>query len=644
MNFARVLRDLNWFWRAIIHASMVVVSIAAGVIFVGVAQRQGWIATSTGSDETKAAHSGIIYTCPMHPQIRQNQPSRCPICGMSLEPVIATSNRDTMSVTIEPAARRLAGIRTVEAELGPISQTIRTIGMIQYDESRLATISAYVDGRIEKLYADYVGVPVSKDDDLAFIYSPELYSAQVEYLTAVQGNGLKRLGGSSNLLEFAAQKLIELGFTERQVDDLRESQQAESRIRVRSPISGTVIQKFAVEGDYIKTGDKIYRIADLSTVWMMLDLYPDDAARIRFGQQVQAEVSSLPGKIFSGRVAFIDPTVDPIKRTVSVRVEVSNPDRQLKPGDYATARVYLPAIHLDRIYDPDLANKFISPMHPQIIRDKPGSCPICGMDLIPTTKLGFANEPLPEQMVVTVPRDAVLMTGEDSVVYVESEPGRFEIRRVIVGPMTDDRAVIVEGLAGGESVATNGNFLIDSQMQLAGNPSLMDSEKANMYAMGPLKLTPIESVMLGGEAARRFDRAYVAYFAIQQFLAADNPPPGTAIQEMVTAVDELLVTSELSDSAFRQLRFAKQALSRMDGSLEQIRAGFRPLSHAMLRLSALASSPMTSKKLVHMHCPMVPGGGGDWIQLDDKLVNPYWGNEMLNCGEIVDDANRTTSK
>ena len=389
---------------------------------------------------------------------------------------------DGMSVTIEPAARRLIGIQTATAELGPVSQTIRTIGSIDYDESKLATISAYVGGRIEKLYANYVGVPVEKNDDLALIYSPDLYSAQVEYLTALQGGGLKRLGGSSNMSELSKQKLIELGLTEDQVAELRSRGKAESRIRVRSPIKGTVIEKHAVEGDYIKTGDKIYRIADLSTVWLMLDLFPDDAARIRFGQQVEAEVSSLPGEVFTGRVAFIDPTVNSKTRTVQVRVEVLNLDAKLKPGDYATARVYVPAIRQDRIYDPALADKYISPMHPQVIREKPGDCPICGMALIPTSKLGYASKPIPEQRVVTVPRDAVLMTGENSVVYVETEPGRFEIRRVTVGPMTDDRAVILEGMSAGETVATNGNFLIDSQMQLAGNPSLMDPGKASAGA------------------------------------------------------------------------------------------------------------------------------------------------------------------
>lgn len=677
---------LKWLGKSLIHAAILAGVFIGGIALIGVAQRAGWIqaggsTVAESSDEHN--HNGeTIYTCPMHPQIRQNEPGNCPICAMKLVPVADKSKKpsghqageengerryicpmmctpassepgrcpvcamelveatgggevDGLSVTIEPAARRLIGIQTATAKLGPVSQTIRTIGSIDFDESKLATISAYVGGRIEKLYANYVGVPVDKDDNLALIYSPDLYSAQVEFLTALKGSGLKRLGGSSNLAELARQNLIELGLTEDQIAGLRSRGSAESRIRLRSPIRGTVIAKFAVEGDYIKTGEKIYRIADLSTVWLMLDLYPDDAARIRFGQQVEAEVNSIPGEVFTGRVAFIDPTVNPTTRTVRVRVEMLNPDGKLKPGDYATARVYVPAIRQDRVYDPALAGKYISPMHPQVIRDKPGDCPICGMDLIPTSELGYASEPLPEVPVVTVPRDAVLMTGETSVVYVETDPGRFEIRRVTIGPMSNDRAVILEGMEPGETVATNGNFLIDSQMQLAGNPSLMDPSKAPTYPPGPLELPKSNPILLSGNATKQFDRAYEAYFAIQKTLAADQSPPPVALNTLDDALGQLVTMADVPDNAQRHMQRAKRSLERMSGSLEEARQGFRSLSHALLKTATLVRGNATSKKLVHFYCPMVPGDGGDWMQPGGELQNPYWGSEMLSCGEVV---------
>ncbi len=584
--------------------------------------------------KTNAASGDDRYICPMMCTPATGEPGRCPVCAMERVKDADVNRRILATIAV---ARCLVGIRTAIARLGPVSQTIRTIGSIDYDESKLATISAYVGGRIEKLYANYVGVPVEKTDDLALIYSPDLYSAQVEYTTAIQGGGLKRLGGSSDFSELARQKLIELGLTEDQVAEVRTSGEAESRIRLRSPISGTVIRKFAVEGDYLKAGDPVYRIADLSSVWLMLDLYPDDASRIRFGQQVEAEVSSVPGDVFTGRVAFIDPTVNEKTRTVRVRVEMLNPDGKLRPGDYATARVYVPAIRQDLIYDPLLAGKYISPMHPQVIRENPGDCPICGMKLIPTSRLGYADAPLPTQQVVTVPRDAVLMAGENSIVYIESDPGRFAIRRVTVGPMTDDDAVILEGISPGETVATDGNFLIDSQMQLAGNPSLMDPSKATMYPPGPLALPVQEPVVLGGETGEEFDRAFEAYFAIQKTLAADETPSPVIVNRLGESLGKLLESPEVPDNAQSQLERAKRSVDRLTGSLEQSREGFRPLSHALLKAANFARGPKTSEQLVHMFCPMVSGGGGDWMQHGGELVNPYFGREMLSCGEIVKD-------
>ncbi|WP_404307034.1 efflux RND transporter periplasmic adaptor subunit [Neorhodopirellula lusitana] len=676
------LAGLKWLGKTLVHALVLIATFIVGIALIGVAQRQGWIRSGNGlvSSDTTTGESGeTIYTCPMHPQIRQNEPGNCPICAMKLVPAAGAAKQQTavasderficpmmctppssepgrcpvcamelvkatgggggdgQSVMIEPVARRLIGIKTETAKLGPVSQTIRTIGSIDYDESKLATISAYVGGRIEKLYANYVGVPVEKDDDLASIYSPDLFSAQVEFLTARNGGGLKRLGGSLDFAELSKQKLIELGFTEDQVSELSQRGQAESRIRLRSPIKGTVISKLAVEGDYLKTGDPVYRIADLSTVWLMLDLYPDDASRIRFGQQVEAEVSSVPGDVFTGRVAFIDPTVSEQTRTVRVRVEMLNADGALRPGDYATARVYVPALRQDRVYDPSLAGRYISPMHPQIIRDNPGDCPICGMALIPTSKLGYSSSPLPRQNVVTVPRSAVLMAGENSVVYVESDPGRFEIRRVTVGPMTDEDAIILEGIAAGETVATGGNFLIDSQMQLAGNPSLMDPSKASTYPPGPLELPKREATVLTDVAGEQFDRAFQAYFTIQEALAADQTPPLAAVNTLDDSLSQLLLFPNVPDEAQTDLQRAKRSVDLLSGSLERAREGFRPLSHSLLKATNSVRGPNTANKLVHLFCPMVPGGGGDWMQPGGDLVNPYWGSEMLSCGETVKD-------
>ncbi len=636
---------MKWLVRTGVQAATVV--IVAGLVFflLGVAQRTKWLTAdgfSGGQGESVAKVDGgedKRYICPMMCTPPSTEPGRCPVCAMELVEATGGGGGDGISVTIEASARRLVGIQTAMSKMGEVNRTIRTIGSIDFDESQLSTISAYIDGRLEKMYANYAGVKVNEGDDLALIYSPQLYTAQTEFITSMNSDGkigrFQISGGDLN--KMARENLTELGMTESQIDQLGKSGKPMSRIRIKSPQSGTVIEKSAVEGDYVKTGHKLYRVADLSSVWLMLDLFPDDASAVRFGQQVEAEIQSMPGEVFTGRVAFIDPTVNPKTRTVRVRVEIMNFDGKLRPGDYATARVTVPAIPMDQVYDPALANKYISPMHPQVIRDEPGKCPLCDMDLVPTSQLGFASEPLPMQQVVTVPRDAVLLAGENSVIYVETETGRFEIRRVTVGPMNRKEAVIVEGLSAGETIATGGNFLIDSQMQLAGNPSLMDPTKAPSYSPGPLELPKTNPVMLATDAGKTLDRTYDAYFEIQCAMAADQTPPPVALNTLIEGLRELEMSAGVPDEAQRKFATARRAASRMDGTLETAREAYRGVSHAMLRAATVARGPKTAVKLTHYYCPMVPGGGGDWMQPGGDLQNPYWGSEMLTCGEVVRD-------
>jgi Cu(I)/Ag(I) efflux system membrane fusion protein len=476
----------------LIQPTLILASGVTLIFLLGLAQRLGWISESDGTQvQATAATATTRYICPMMCTPPQTEPGRCPVCAMELVPAASDSgDSDEISVNIQAAARRLAGIQTAAARSMPLTRSIRAVGEIAYDEGSLATIAAYFDGRIERLLADYTGVMVQAGEHMALIYSPALYSAQVELveakrsLDASANTTLARVRETQlSLFEGARQKLVELGMTREQVEQLEKSRQPESRMHIGAPIGGTVIEKLAVEGQYVKTGQPIYRIANLSSVWLLLHLFPEDAAHVRYGQQVETEVQSLPGRKLTGRVAFIDPMVDPKTRTVGVRVVLPNEHGVLKPGDYATANIavdILPskAAGEQLVYDPEMAGKWISPRHPQVIEDQPGTCRLCGIELVPTSEFGFADKPVSARDVVVVPRSAVLMAGENSVVYVETEPGRFELRSVVLGDVTTERAVILEGVAAGEQVAISGNFLIDSQMQLAGNPSLIDPTKA----------------------------------------------------------------------------------------------------------------------------------------------------------------------
>ncbi len=641
------LSSRKFVWRLLLRAAVAMVTGTLLIVALGIAQRTGWIAAAPTA-ELEAGPAAEDYTCPMHPQIRQPTRGRCPICGMAL--VAANSagdDLDEFSVKIQPAQRRLANIGTATATRDPVVATIQTIGAIAIDESRMSTVAAYIEGRLERLFADYTGVEVAVGDHLAVIYSPELHRAQVEYLATrdslreMQPDALEVMRASqAKLVGNLRQRLVELGMTETQIGELEASGVAKSRLTIYTPIGGTVIEKLAVEGKYVDAGEPIYRIADLSTVWLMLELYPDDAARIRYGQRVEAEMQSLPGEVFAGRVAFIDPSVDPRKRTVGVRVEFLNPAGTLRPGDYANAKIYLPIGAKGDVYDEGLAGRWISPMHPQIISDQPGACPICGMDLVPTSTYGYSDVPVAQPRSLNVPRGAVLMAGDNSVVYVEVEPGRFEIRPITVGPILRDRVVVLGGLREGERVATAGNFLIDSQMQLAGKPSLIDPARA--VAAGRVRKQPLEFSRLAptglpGASGTAIESLFAAYFKIQSALAADRPAPVTEVRTLHQLAVQLAEDPQVPPEA--QARLA--AIARHSERLEQLDMergrleAFRPLSHAVVALATQVRGAQADTPFRHMFCPMVKGGGGDWLQAEPKLVNPYWGSQMLHCGEVV---------
>ncbi len=615
------------------------------IALVGFAQRLGWIPAADGT--ATVATTGAIYTCPMHPQIRQPAPGRCPICGMELVPASSAGGAgvDEFAVRIEPAQRRLANIQTSGVASEPLEAALQTVGAIAVDESRQATIAAYIDGRLERLFADYTGIDIKQGDHLAVIYSPQLYTAQVEYLEArramTASAGVPAVRQAQQALAAnTRQRLREYGMTDEQLAELEGSGAAKSRLTLYAPQGGTVVEKLAVEGNYVKAGDPIYRIAELSTVWLMLELFPEDATRVRFGQRVEAIVQSLPGEVYVGRVAFVDPTVDPATRTVGVRVELLNDQKRLRPGDYAKAHINLPIGAQGQVFDQDLAGKWISPMHPQIIRDEPGQCPICGMDLVPTSEYGFTDEPTPQPASLYVPRSAVLLAGGNSIVYVETEPGRFEIRPVTIGPILSDKIVIFVGLKVGERVATSGNFLIDSQMQLAGKPSLIDPTRAiakSKERQGPLAFESIEVATVTGQAGEVLENLYAAYFEVQQALAGDRTPPATAAQTLHRGAMELAAlpaSTEVSATLLQVIAAKSEHLHHLD--LAGARMEFKAISHAVVTLAAQVRGEGAGRPFTHFYCPMVPDGGADWLQPDDALMNPYLGNEMLHCGEQVE--------
>ncbi len=409
----------------------------------------------------KAAQGTVQYTCPMHPFIIKDKPGACPICGMTLVKKVAEAQTATAQtaeqkqqadmlghVSLSPTQMVMANVATTEAKVLPLNKEINAVGIVQYDQARQAKVTAWVAGRIDKLHVNTVGSYVSKGRPVAEVYSPDLVSAQQEYLLALRSRDQLKNSpiqsisqGGEGLVASARQRLKLMGVKDEQIAGLEKTGQPNIRLPIYTPLSGIVIEKIALEGQYVNVGDPLFNIADLSTVWVEVEVYENEFPFVKIGQPVDIVSQSYPGKTFRGRVAFIYPFLDPKTRTVKVRAEIPNPGLKLKPDMFVNARVLVP--------------------------------------------LGSS---------IVVPVTAVMDTGQRQTVWVEMQPGMFEPRDVKVGTRSGDSVQILSGLKAGEKVAASGGYLIDSEAQLKGGggghegmPGMKMEEKGAPVPAAPKK-------------------------------------------------------------------------------------------------------------------------------------------------------------
>jgi Cu(I)/Ag(I) efflux system membrane fusion protein len=497
----------------------------------------------------------------MHPQIRLPEPGQCPICGMDLIPVSVEGGDDAgaamRTFTTSEAAKQLMQVRTSPVERRFVTADVRMVGKVDYDETKLANITAWVPGRLDRLYVDYTGVSVSKGDHLVYLYSPEILTAQEELkrsagaVASMRSDApevLKRT--ATTTMEAARSKLRRWGLTDEQIAEAEKKGIVSDHVTIYAPIGGTVIERMGLEGMYVETGTTIYTIADLSEVWVMLDAYESDLPWIHYGQTVEFTTDAVPGEVFSGIIAFIDPILDEMTRTIKVRVNVPNKDGKLKPEMFVRAVVRSQIATGGRVMDPGLAGKWISPMHPEIVKDGPGTCDICGMALVPAEKLGYVPADAgAEDMPLVIPASAALVTGKRAIVYVEvpnMEKPTYEGREVMLGARAGDYYIVRSGLQEGELVVTNGNFKIDSSLQILAKPSMMTPDAsagsaASMGHAGHGDETPVE-----GSGAAHEKPATLPFALVQQleavnaaYAAAADAVQAKELNTLVSALDTL---------------------------------------------------------------------------------------------------------
>ncbi len=473
--------------RTVLTVALVAIAFSAGFLLRSVTRPSPAVGEeqSVGAGSTEQQE---WWTCSMHPNIRQPKGGKCPICYMDLIPAeSSTGEVGAREISFSPEALKLMEVQTTEVERKFVEAEIRMAGKVDYDETRVKNITAWVPGRIDRLFVDFTGITVSKGDHMVDLYSPELISAQAELLQTLKSASDIRVESSELVkrtimatLEAAREKLRLLGLADEQIKKIETSGQTVTHVTIYSPMGGIVVHKNAKEGMYVDTGTPIYTIADLSRLWVKLDAYESDLQWIRYGQKVEFTTEAYPGEIFKGTISFIDPVLDARTRTVKLRVNVDNPEGKLKPEMFTRAIVRSSVAEGGRIMAPEMAGKWICPMHPAVVKAQAGSCDICGMDLVTTESLGYVVD-TPKEAPLVIPASAPLITGKRAVVYVrvpDAEKPTFEGREIILGPRAGDYYTVKSGLEEGDIVVTKGNFKIDSALQIQAGPSMMNPQES----------------------------------------------------------------------------------------------------------------------------------------------------------------------
>ena len=552
----------------------------------------GWLLFGSSSNEEanhnhdEASQTNQMWTCSMHPQIMQSEPGDCPICGMDLIPAEAGADGLTADqFKLTPNAMALANIQTTVIDNGSIENgIIKLSGKIAENEEANAVQVSYFSGRIERLNISFTGEDVRKGQLLATIYSPELYAAQQELITA---SSLKE--SQPALYKAVRNKLKLWKLSENQINQIETSGKVIENFPVYATVSGTVTEKLVEQGDYIKQGQPLLKIANLNTVWANFDVYENQIEQFKKGQEVKVITNAYPNKAFKGTVDFIDPVLNTKTRTVDLRVVLNNKEAIFKPGMFVSA---------------------------EIESDKINS-----------------NE------VITVPSSAVLWTGERSVVYIKSNPNEpvFELKEVTLGNKIGDNYEVLDGLSSGNEIVTNGTFTVDAAAQLQGKKSMMNQPVAKEMTIneGDSKITRLESPKA---FQQQLKQVYDNYINLKDALVEDNSEQATSDAKKIISSFHKINMELLTGEAHKQWMTLEGHIQSSASSISKSpkiktqRDYFKQLSTHLIKAVQLFG---VNEKVYVEFCPMADDNNGAyWLSKEEQILNPYFGDAMLKCGEV----------
>lgn len=578
----------------------------------------GWIFFHSSGETTKTnteitAHEGhehesvepTVWTCSMHPQIKQDKPGLCPICAMDLIPLTSMSSGgdhvDPNEIVMSESAAKLASIKTMLVTRGTPEKTVYLQGKVQADERNIAELTSRFGGRIEKLFVNFTGEHVNKGEKLATIYSPGLVTAQRELLEAVS---FKETRPSLYIAAKGKLKLWDL--TDDQIAAIEEKGEPQVYFDVQSPISGTVSKRHVTIGDYVKEGTALFEVIDLSRVWVMFDAYESDLPWIEQGDQVNVTIQALPGENFTTKVSFIDPFLNGTTRVAKVRVELANKSQDLKPEMFA---------------------------------------------------IGIVESKIAESTdQILIPKSSILWTGKRAVVYVKV-PGRatpsFLYREIMLGPEAGAFYVVDQGLKEGEEIAVNGVFKIDAASQLQGLPSMMNpldddgsnGKETELYSVNVDFLKAVQLDDVSEKFKEQLGKTVETYLTLKDALVNSNPESAkekaTQFLNQLKKVDMNLLKGETHHLWMDLLSGMTEGGKKIANSndLEIQRKVFKPFSSYIIM--AVKSFGVKNGPVYLQFCPMADEDrGGYWLSNINQIQNPYFGDLMMKCGEVKEQLNQ----
>ena len=578
----------------IIALSSLVIGLLFGWVFFGMPNND----EEHKHDETSESES--VWTCSMHPQIRQSEAGQCPICGMDLIPLDTDNGNgeDPMAIRMSPTAMQLASVQTeIVSKKVPVN-TIRLEGKIQPNEELVFSQTTHISGRIEKLFINTTGESVSKGQTIALIYSPELVTAQKELFEAV-----KIKDSNPELFEAAKEKLKNWKFTENQINTILKNGKPAENFPILSDNDGIVLQNNVNLGDHITQGNSLFEIADLSEVWVLFDVYESEMPWVKIGDEVEYTVQSIPNQIFKGTVEFIDPVLNPRTRVAKARIVAKNEQLNMKPEMFVSGSL---------------------------------SSPMNGQD-----------------KAIVIPKSSVMWTGTRSVVYVKSSETNgvsFIMRKITLGASLGDSYIVLEGLEEGEEVATHGTFSIDAAAQLSGKPSMMNPEGGAAmtgHNHGGTTSTPstnkqTEKVLSSSiQVKEELQPLFTEYYKIHESLANDKYENALKSASEMNAILKKINMSLFKGNAhnvwMNESNSIKEILNLISvaKNIEDVRSNFIMLSEHIITIAH--SFKPVDQTLYVQYCSMAANNkGANWLSLNKEIHNPYYGEAMQSCGEIID--------